>query len=117
MVAILIVDGYDESREVLVRHLRDAGYDAAGVADEDEAREWIAARPVDVIVLDLPIAELGGAAEALRRAARASVLVALIDPRDGRARADARARGVDFFVLRPCTPRALEAHVRRVLTR
>ena len=68
MRRVLVVDGFDESREDVVRAIEKAGYAAEGVAEEDEAVAAIAGAAIDVIVLDLPIEETIEAAVAIGQA-------------------------------------------------
>jgi CheY-like chemotaxis protein len=103
---LLVVDGYDESRETTASRLREMGLDVTTAADEDDVRLDDAQPPFDVVLLDLPIAETTEAARALRSCARA--VVALAHTSDNRAaREAAHAAGVDYFVLRPCPPAEL----------
>jgi CheY-like chemotaxis protein len=101
---LLVVDGYDESRELTASRLREMGLDVTTAADEDDVPA--PAPPFDVVLLDLPIAEVIEAAQALRSRGRA--VIALAHTSDNRAaREAAHAAGVDYFVLRPCPPAEL----------
>ena len=119
MLRILVIDGFDESRAETVSALKAARYDVEAVTDDDEALTHLSSAAVDVVLFDLPMAEVVEAAAIIRRSigGREARLVALSDRADIPQRALARAEGVDFFILRPCPPAALVAHVRRLLAR
>jgi CheY-like chemotaxis protein len=121
MACVLVVDGYDESRAALSAELESSGYEVLAVAEEEEAvRALSTARkssPVDVVILDLPLAEATEAAHALRakRAGKTLTILAIVSPTDPRAARDAaHAEGVDYFVLRPCPPQAIVKQLRRL---
>jgi len=115
MPCVLVLDGFDESRENTVAVLRSAGFSVIGAAEEDEALAMLAKTEVDVVLLDLPIAESTEAAEAIREQCGPTVprLLALIEPSDTEERVSARTAGIDFLILRPCPPPQLLKHVRR----
>jgi DNA-binding response OmpR family regulator len=69
MARLLLLDGYDESRDALTVHLRGAGYDVEAVAEEDDAVRALEREGVDIVLLDLPLTEAEEAANALRGAA------------------------------------------------
>lgn len=113
MSRVLVLDGFDESRESTIAVLQSAGFSVVGVAEEDEALAILAKGEVDVVLLDLPIAESIEAAEAIREQCGPTSprVVALIEITDERERA--RAAGIDFLILRPCPPPQLAKHLRR----
>lgn len=115
MLRVLVLDGFDESRERTLAVLRAAGYSVLGAAEEDEALAKVVKGAVDLVVLDLPIGESIEAAAAIRGQCGSEVpkLLALIDPTDTEARAEARTAGIDFLILRPCPPAHLLKHLRR----
>ncbi len=78
---------------------------------------------IDIVVLDVPLAEAREAAKALEEAAsgihpaprRRPSVIALASPSDARpSREAAHASGVDYVLLRPCPPPALAKHLRRL---
>ena len=107
---VLVVDDYDDSRDALVAGLTAAGFVARGV-EEEAATAAAAEFEPHVVILDLPIVDLVEIAGSLR--ATGAKIVALVDRTEPR-RSDARAAGVDFFVLRPCAPRDVAAVCRRL---
>jgi DNA-binding response OmpR family regulator len=122
MARVLLLDGYDESREAVATGLRAAGYDVIAFAEEDDAAlalESTASREaVDVVLLDVPLAEAVEAAQVLRTklAGRSATIVAVVDPSDTRhTREAAHTAGVDYFFLRPCPPAEVVKQLRRLL--
>ena len=103
---VLVVDGYDESRAAVERELGSAGYEVLAVAEEEEAVRALSSGPVEIVLLDLPIAEASEAAQAIRASLRElgarARIVAFVGPGHPRERRDeAHAAGVDYFFLRP----------------
>ncbi|MBX3233601.1 MAG: response regulator transcription factor [Labilithrix sp.] len=117
MPRVLVLDGFDESRESTVGVLRSAGFSVVGAAEEDEALEALAKSGVDLVLLDLPVAETIEAASAIRSQCGATTpkILAIIDPTDTAEREGARAAGIDFLILRPCPPLQLVKQARRFL--
>jgi DNA-binding response OmpR family regulator len=115
---VLVVDGFDDSREATAAELRASGHDVLAVAEEEEAVAATGSKSVDVVLLDLPLAEVVDAVRTLRAhppTARSRV-VAVVHPTDSRdARDAARAAGIDYFFLRPCPPREVVKQLRRLL--
>lgn len=115
MARVLVLDGFDESRERTVTFLDRAGFVAVGVAEEDDALERIEREAFDLVLLDLPLDESLEGAVAIRDRAKAPgpAILALLDPADGALRERARHAGIDFIILRPCPPSDLVKHLRR----
>jgi DNA-binding response OmpR family regulator len=119
MPRVLVVDGYDASRDASVRELRLAGFDVLGVEEEEEALRMLGEQPADIVLLDLPPSEAGEAANAIRAASathgRAISVIAIVDPSTSREmRNEGRASGIDYFILRPCPPAEIVKHLRRM---
>ena len=121
MLRVLVVDGYDDSREALSTELLASGYDVVAVAEEEEAVLVLTKAKrktaIDVVLLDLPLPEAIEAARALRdeRGGKDLTIVAVVAPTDSRsAREAAHVEGVDYFVLRPCPPSAIVTQLRRL---
>ncbi|MBX3221945.1 MAG: hypothetical protein KF795_15620 [Labilithrix sp.] len=118
MARVLVIDGYDESRDASARALRAAGHDVVALEEEDEALEALERGGADVVVLDLPLAEAEEAANAIRAAissGAAPAILALVDPSSPRhLRESAHASGIDYFFLRPCPPQEIVKHLRRL---
>jgi DNA-binding response OmpR family regulator len=117
MPRVLLLDGYDESRDASARELRAAGYEVIDVQEEDEAVRALAEHDIDIVLLDLPIAEAEEAANALRAAAKGgeATMIALVEPlHSRRMRGEGHANGIDYFILRPCPPAEMVKHLRRM---
>jgi DNA-binding response OmpR family regulator len=120
MARLLLIDGYDESRDTSAKELRAAGYEVIAVTEEAEALAAVGAldaEALDFVVLDLPIAEAEEAAAAVRMVStgRNAIVVAVVDPTDSRRmRDEAHAKGIDYFFLRPCAPAEIVKQLRRI---
>ncbi|MBN9164943.1 MAG: hypothetical protein J0I07_28530 [Myxococcales bacterium] len=118
MTRVLVIDGYEESRNAAAHALRVAGYDVAAVEEEEEALAELAEGGADIVLLDLPLAEAEEAADAIRTAtagAQSPSVFALVDPSSSRqARENGHTSGIDFFFLRPCPPAEIVKHLRRM---
>jgi len=116
MARVLLVDGYDESREAAASFLRAAGYDVIAVEEEADAVAAIAEAEIDFVLLDLPLAEVEEAAAALRaaRPGRSMTVIALVEPSSSRhMREVGHTSGIDYFFLRPCPPAEIVKHLKR----
>jgi DNA-binding response OmpR family regulator len=107
---ILVVDDYDESREELVAALTAAGFAASGVEEDDAVETAARGRPA-LVILDLPAADVIEVAPTLHSGQ--TKIVALLE-RAEPMRDAIREAGVDFVVLRPCSPAHLVKLVRRL---
>ncbi|MBX3258606.1 MAG: response regulator [Labilithrix sp.] len=119
MTRVLVIDGYDPSRDASARALRDAGYDVIALEEEEAALAALKRGGADVVLLDLPLAEAEEAANAIReatgRGARSPSIIALVDPSSSRQRREAgHASGIDYFFLRPCPPQEIVKHLLRM---
>lgn len=111
---VLLLDGFDESRDRTAAVLRSSGFTVTAVAEEEDVLGTLDGdAPVDVVILDIPIDEAIEAAIAIRARPRSPKLLALIEPSDSRRRDAAREAGVDFVLLRPCPPAHLAKHIVR----
>jgi len=57
---ILVVDDVEDNRNILVRRLRLRGFETEEAAGGREALDRIAARPFDIVLLDIMMPDLGG---------------------------------------------------------
>ena len=117
---ILVVDDFEDNREMYTQFLRFNGYRVAESADGADALTKAAALHPDLIVMDLSLPGLDGW-EATRRLKEDPVTSAIpVVALTGHALAGheerARTSGCDSFVTKPCIPADLEAEIRRVLT-
>jgi two-component system response regulator ResD len=118
MSTVLVVEDEPTVRDVVVRYLREAGYDALEATDLDEARDVLQHRSPSLVVLDLMLP--GGNGLELCREIRAcsEVPVIMLTARAEEAdRIVGLELGADDYVTKPFSPRELTARVRTVLRR
>ncbi|NOT44320.1 MAG: response regulator [Acidobacteria bacterium] len=116
---ILVVDDYQDAREMYAEYLQISGFSVAEARSGDEAiAQAIALRP-DLILMDLSLPGMDGwqATRHLKADERTSHIpvVALTGHALERASDDAREAGCDAFVTKPCPPDELVVEVRRLL--
>lgn len=118
---VLVVDDSPTVRHNVTTVLKQAGYQTTEARDGVEAIGHLAALPVDVVVLDIEMPELGGIdLLALLRGNPhfAEVPVVVLSSRDtSEMRQRARELGVRIFLSKPCPPEHLLSAVRRVATK
>jgi two-component system cell cycle response regulator DivK len=116
---VLVVDDYQDAREMYAESLGACGFNVAEAETGDEAVAKALQLLPDAIVMDLSLPGMDGwtATRALKSDARTSAIpvIALT----GNARTDAplaaREAGCDAFLIKPCLPDDMVAAVRRVL--
>ena len=118
---VLLVEDYDDAREMYADYLRFAGYRVAEARDGEEALERAFELLPDLILMDLALPRLDGW-EATRRLkrdprTRAIPIVALTGHALQGHAEGARQAGCDAFVTKPCLPDDLVAEIHRVLVR
>ena len=115
---ILVVDDDHDITAPLCAYLARFGFDAHAAADEAAMQRQLAARRVDLVVLDLMLPGVDGLtlAHALRTRARIPIimLTALCDPAD---RVVGLEMGADDCMSKPFDPRELVARIQTVLRR
>ena len=116
---ILVVDDFEDARELYAEYLRMRGFEVTGAADGQAALHLALPAHYDVIVLDLALPRMDGFAvlRALRaNATTAKTPIIILSASVG---ADAReatlAAGADLFLEKPCLPDELEAAVLQLL--
>jgi two-component system cell cycle response regulator DivK len=116
---ILIVDDFEDARDLYSEYLRLRGYEVNGAADGPEALHLALPSHYDLIILDLALPRMDGIAvlRALRAAPGTSrtpiiILSASVgnEPRD-----ESLAAGADLFLEKPCLPDDLESAVVKLL--
>ena len=116
---VLIVDDYQDAREMYAEYLEFSGFRVAEARDGQEAVEKAVALHPSVILMDLSLPVMDGW-EATRRLksdvrTRSIPVVALTGHAlDGHSR-EAQDAGCDAYVTKPCLPDALVREVQRVL--
>lgn len=115
---ILIVDDDADIRSGLVDVFERAGFDAVSAGDVVAMEHHLAARPVDLIVLDLMMPGEDGLSACKRLSGKGRppiiMLSALGDDAD---RIVGLEIGADDYLAKPCNPRELVARARAVLRR
>ena len=118
---ILIVDDFDDARELYAEFLRVQGYEVNGAADGPEALNLALPAQYDVIVLDLALPRMDGL-EVLRHlrrnpATRQTPIIILSASVGQEPRDDAIDAGADLFLEKPCLPDELEDAIESMLSR
>jgi two-component system cell cycle response regulator DivK len=118
---VLVVDDFQDNREMYVQYLSFAGYRVAEAVDGEDALAKARSLLPDVIVMDLSLPRLDGW-EATRRLkkdplTRAIPVIALTGHALAGHAEGALGAGCDAFVTKPCVPSELEARVREMLHR
>ncbi len=94
---VLLVDDFQDNREMYAMYLEHAGLQVAEAGNGHEALDQAFRLLPDLIVMDLSLPGIDGW-EATRR-----------------LKADERAAGCDAFVTKPCLPEQLLSEIRKVL--
>lgn len=117
---ILVVDDYQDAREMYAEYLQFSGFRVAEARNGNEAVEQAFALKPDLILMDLSLPGMDGW-EATRRlkaddSTRHIPIVALTGHALAGASDGARKAGCDSFVTKPCLPDDLVVEVRRMLS-
>jgi OmpR family response regulator RpaB len=115
---ILVVDDEASIRRILETRLSMIGYDVATAADGEQALATFHQAGSDLVVLDVMMPKLDGysVCKELRRESGVGIimLTALADVAD---RITGLELGADDYVVKPFSPKELEARIRSVLRR
>jgi CheY-like chemotaxis protein len=116
---ILVVDDYQDAREMYAEYLQFSGFRVAEARNGNEAVEQAFALKPDLILMDLSLPGMDGW-EATRQLksderTRHIPVVALTGHALAGASEGARKAGCDSFVTKPCLPDDLVVEVRRML--
>jgi CheY-like chemotaxis protein len=116
---ILVVDDYQDAREMYAEYLQFSGFRVAEARNGNEALEQAFALMPDLILMDLSLPGMDGW-EATRQLkaddrTRHIPVVALTGHALAGASEGARKAGCDSFVTKPCLPDDLVVEVRRML--
>ena len=116
---ILVVDDYQDAREMYAEYLQFSGFRVAEARNGNEALEQAFALMPDLILMDLSLPGMDGW-EAMRQLkaddrTRHIPVVALTGHALAGASEGARKAGCDSFVTKPCLPDDLVVEVRRML--
>jgi len=116
---ILVVDDYQDAREMYAEYLEFSGFRVAEARNGNEAVEQAFALHPDLILMDLSLPGMDGW-EATRRLkaddrTRQIPIVALTGHALAGASEGAKRAGCDSFVTKPCLPDDLVVEIRRML--
>ena len=116
---VLVVEDYQDAREMYAAYLQFSGYRVAEATNGVEAIEQAQELMPDIILMDLALPKMDGW-EATRRLknddrTRNIPIVALTGHALAGHAEGARQAGCDSFVTKPCLPDALVAEIRRML--
>jgi two-component system cell cycle response regulator DivK len=116
---ILVVDDYQDAREMYAEYLQFSGFRVAEARNGNEAVDQAFALKPDLILMDLSLPGMDGW-EATRRLkaddrTKHIPIVALTGHALAGASEGAKKAGCDSFVTKPCLPDDLVVEVRRML--
>ena len=116
---ILVVDDYQDAREMYAEYLQFSGFRVAEARNGNEAVDQAFALKPDLILMDLSLPGMDGweATSRLKADDRTKhiPIVALTGHALAGASEGARRAGCDSFVTKPCLPDDLVVEVRRML--
>ena len=117
---VLVVEDYQDAREMYAAYLQFSGYDVAEATNGIEAIEKTLQLMPDIILMDLALPKMDGW-EATRRLkmderTKHIPIVALTGHALAGHAEGARQAGCDSFVTKPCLPDALVAEIQRMLS-
>jgi CheY-like chemotaxis protein len=116
---ILVVDDYQDAREMYAEYLHFSGFRVAEARNGNEALQQAFDLKPDLILMDLSLPGMDGWEATRRLKADASTthipIVALTGHALAGASEGARRAGCDSFVTKPCLPDDLVVEVRRML--
>ena len=116
---VLVVEDYQDAREMYAAYLQFSGYEVAEATDGAQAIERTLELMPDIILMDLALPKMDGweATRRLKSDARTKhiPIVALTGHALAGHAEGARQAGCDSFVTKPCLPDALVAEIERML--
>ena len=116
---VLVVEDYQDAREMYAAYLQFSGFDVAEAANGIEAVEKTQELLPDIVLMDLALPRMDGweATRRLKTDARTRhiPIVALTGHALAGASEGAKKAGCDSFVTKPCLPDDLVVEVRRML--
>jgi len=116
---VLVVEDYQDAREMYAAYLQFSGYDVAEAVDGEQAVQKTLELMPDIILMDLALPKMDGweATRRLKVDDRTShiPIVALTGHALSGHAEGARQAGCDSFVTKPCLPDALVAEIERML--
>lgn len=116
---VLVVEDYQDAREMYAAYLQFSGYQVAEATDGEQAIEKTLELMPDIILMDLALPKLDGwqASRLLKSDERTKhiPIVALTGHALPAHAEQAREAGCEGFVTKPCLPDALVAEIKRML--
>jgi CheY-like chemotaxis protein len=116
---VLVVEDYQDAREMYTAYLQFSGFDVAEAGNGLEAIEKAQELLPDIVLMDLALPRMDGweATRRLKSDARTRhiPIVALTGHALAGHAEGAREAGCDAFVTKPCLPDALVAEIKRLL--
>jgi two-component system cell cycle response regulator DivK len=116
---VLVVEDYQDAREMYAAYLQFSGFDVAEAGNGIEAVEKTSELLPDIVLMDLALPRMDGWEATRRLKADARTRHIPVVALTGHALAGhaegAREAGCDAFVTKPCLPDALVAEIRRLL--
>jgi len=115
---ILVVDDETSIRRILETRLKMAGYEVLTAADGEEAIELYQKENPDLVVLDVMMPKLDGygVTREIRKTSETPIII-LTALGDVSERITGLELGADDYVIKPFSPKELEARVKAVLRR
>jgi DNA-binding response OmpR family regulator len=118
---VLIVDDFEDARDLYAEFLRVQGYEVSGAADGPAALHLALPAGYDAIILDLALPRMDGleVLRQLRRNAKTkrTPIIILSASVGQEPREEALEAGADLFLEKPCLPDELERAIQSVLPR
>jgi two-component system cell cycle response regulator DivK len=116
---VLLVEDYDDAREMYVEYLTFSGFEMSQAANGLEAIQQALESPPDIVVMDLSLPQMDGW-EAVRRLKADQRTAAIpVVALTGHVLADfsrrAKQAGFAGFLTKPCLPEDLVTEIRRLL--
>jgi CheY-like chemotaxis protein len=119
--SILLVEDYEDAREMYAEMFALTGYRVVCARDGQEALDRASAERFDVIVMDVALPKVDGirVIQTLRSRpeTKGTAIIALSATVGEQVEQAAIAAGADMFCEKPCPPDQLEADVRELLAR
>lgn len=115
---VLIVDDFDDSREMMAEFLRISGFSVLEASDGKEALDRATSDLPDAVVMDLTLPVMDGweATRRLKADARTShIPVIALTGHSSSHGEEALTAGCVALLTKPCMPDVLEAKLREVL--
>src|SRR5260221_581643 len=116
---VLLVDDYDDAREMYAEYLKFSGFETVQAASGPEAVKRAVESHPDIVVMDLSLPVMDGweATRRLKADERTAGIPILALSGHALTNLSQRAKqaGFDGFVAKPCLPEDLIAEIRKVL--